>query len=779
MRLAEIPKRAAQRAQGESQQARQPAAGGVQPDVFSVAADAGGDTEHVGFRNPVAAVHGGIADNEKPICSFFVKSITMQDKTSVDLIEYNASARDGARWPRTDGREFAVANGGMHAGPAGAEGDGRALPEQGGDDFRGFGHDGRGFRMEKVVQAMNKTNIVFRIVRRAAVGAALVWAGGAQGARPTGESVVAAMTGQAQVRVLSGPVHEGKTDLKDLFEGAAMGEGAIVQTGKDGRLCLACSPGAIVCVAPDTKFEIRQLRHAADGLPQSEDDLIRRIHFKLFQGRLLVNAGEALPTMDVRIETPAGAVLSSGGIFAVAEDGQDAWHVWSEAGELTLVPNGGDPVALAAGAAARFAGTGAEDENLDANAALFQFELCAAFFGDLEPFVHRTREFDRAGLGQYLGLTEPIAAVDAGALVTDASPSIRPAVAGTLPARLPRPGAGEPGGRWEEPRIWQWYESIGPVKGVNYVPRTAVNSVEMWQADTFDADAIDEELGWAQDVGYTCIRVQLQFAVWQADPDGFLARVDRLLELAAKHGLRVVPVLFDDLNLAGQPPTLGEQPPPVPGEYNARWVPSPAAADVVDRARWPELERYVKAVLGQFKRDGRVLYWDLYNTAGNSGLGEATLPLLDQTFNWARAEETSQPLAVPAWRDFGSAMATRKLERSDLVTFHSFEGAAGIEARIQLLKRFHRPIICSDWLLRQAGADFEKVLPVFAANRVGWFNRGLVAGKTQLQIQQPQFRSAETPDLWQQNVLREDGKPYDEREIELIRGFRYLEISNQ
>jgi hypothetical protein len=125
-------------------------------------------------------------------------------------------------------------------------------------------------------------------------------------------------------------------------------------------------------------------------------------------------------------------------------------------------------------------------------------------------------------------------------------------------------------------------------------------------------------------------------------------------------------------------------------------------------------------------------------------------------------------------------MATRKLERSDLVTFHSFEGAAGIEARIQLLKRFHRPIICSDWLLRQAGADFEKVLPVFAAHRVGWFNRGLVAGKTQLQIQQPQFRSSAAPDLWQQNVLREeDGQPYDAREIELIRGFRFLELSNQ
>ena len=149
MRLTEIPKRAAPRAQGEAHQARQSAAGGIQPDRFSVAADAGGDAQHVLGRDPLAAVHGGVADNQNPICSFIVNRISMQDKTSVYLVEYNASTTDGAGRSGPDGHDFAVAYGGMHAGPAGTEGDRRALPEQRGDDFRGFGHDDGGGRMKR------------------------------------------------------------------------------------------------------------------------------------------------------------------------------------------------------------------------------------------------------------------------------------------------------------------------------------------------------------------------------------------------------------------------------------------------------------------------------------------------------------------------------------------------------------------------------------------------------------------------------------------------------
>ena len=405
---------------------------------------------------------------------------------------------------------------------------------------------------------------------------------------------------------------------------------------------------------------------------------------------------------------------------------------------------------------------------------LHQFELCNTFFEDLEPFIERERRFDRAGLESYLGSPAGLVAIDDGALVTDVSPTIRPEVA-VDSAPLPAGMSGEdPGGRWNEQRIWAWYEKLGTVKGVNYIPRTAVNSVEMWMESTFDPEVIDEELGWAREIGYNNIRVQLQYAVWQDDPDGFLARVGKLLEIGAKHGLRMVPVLFDDLNLADSAPQVGEQPAPIPGEYNARWVPSPGADMVKDRSQWPGLEKYVKDVLGRFKSDDRILYWDLYNTAGNSGLWEGSLPLLDQTFRWARAVKVSQPLAVAVWKDFGSAMSARKLERSDLITFQSFDNVESIEARLQLLQRYRRPIICSDWLMRQAGNDFEKVLPLFATQRVGWFNQGLVSGKTHKSIQDARYRVEKNPDVWQQDVLQKDGTPYSEREVELIQGFRFL-----
>jgi hypothetical protein len=629
---------------------------------------------------------------------------------------------------------------------------------------------------------MNNTSIVLRMERLILMAGVVGWllVLPVRAAMDTGEAIVAAMTGKATVRVFTGPVHEGRKEVRDLFEGAAVGENSRVMTGQDGRLCTVFSPGAIVCVAPQTEFTIQLLRHTADGLPQSEDDLVRRIHLDLHKGRIRVQAGVPTPSLDIRITTPVGAIEAQGGSFVVAQGDQGRWNVLSEAYELAVTPRNGSREELKAGEAAWIAADGADRgkmqlEDVAQNSELYQFELCNAFFGDLEPFIDPARQFDREGLGQYLGLGGPILVLDDGGLVTDVSPSVRLSAAATLPAVLPRPAEGGPGARWDEHRIWTWYDSLGTVKGVNYIPRTAVNSVEMWMKDTFDPDTIDEELGWAHDIGYTSIRVQLQYAVWTYDPEGFLDRVGQLLDIASKHGLRVVPVLFDDLNLAGQSPQIGEQPAPVPGEYNARWVPSPGPEMVKDRSQWPDLEKYVKDVIGEFKRDKRILYWDLYNTAGNSGLGEESLPLLDQTFNWARSVDPAQPLAVAAWKEFGSAMAASNLERSDLVTFQSFDSAESIEARLMLLQRYKRPIICSDWLMRQAGNDFEKVLPVFATYRVGWFNQGLVSGKTHKTVQEARYRIEKSPDVWQQDVLDKDGTPYDKTEVELIQGFRFLD----
>ena len=84
-------------------------------------------------------------------------------------------------------------------------------------------------------------------------------------------------------------------------------------------------------------------------------------------------------------------------------------------------------------------------------------------------------------------------------------------------------------------------------------------------------------------------------------------------------------------------------------------------------------------------------------------------------------------------------------------------------------------MICTAWLMRQRDNTFETILPVFAVHRVGWFNCGLVNGKTQTWIQQAQFRSDSDPDLWQHDVFRSDGEAYNQREVEQIKAFRFME----
>ena len=51
--------------------------------------------------------------------------------------------------------------------------------------------------------------------------------------------------------------------------------------------------------------------------------------------------------------------------------------------------------------------------------------------------------------------------------------------------------------RWSESKANAWYQDQPWLVGANYVPATAINQLEMWQAGTFDRQRIDKELRWA------------------------------------------------------------------------------------------------------------------------------------------------------------------------------------------------------------------------------------------------------------------------------------------
>ena len=49
---------------------------------------------------------------------------------------------------------------------------------------------------------------------------------------------------------------------------------------------------------------------------------------------------------------------------------------------------------------------------------------------------------------------------------------------------------------WTKKQANEWYAKQPWLVGCDFIPSTAINQLEMWQAATFDTATIDRELGW-------------------------------------------------------------------------------------------------------------------------------------------------------------------------------------------------------------------------------------------------------------------------------------------
>ncbi len=158
--------------------------------------------------------------------------------------------------------------------------------------------------------------------------------------------------------------------------------------------------------------------------------------------------------------------------------------------------------------------------------------------------------------------------------------------------------------RWSIEQAYQWWGQQPWYMGMNFIPSTAVNTLEMWQAETFDAATIDRELGYAQNLGFNIARVFLHYLVWQQDPKAFKTRLDQFLQIADSHKVKIMFVLFDDCwNPEGY---LGPQPAPIPGVHNSQWVQVPGQAEYTNTTLFPVFQQYVSDIIGKKKKVMRV-----------------------------------------------------------------------------------------------------------------------------------------------------------------------------
>lgn len=359
----------------------------------------------------------------------------------------------------------------------------------------------------------------------------------------------------------------------------------------------------------------------------------------------------------------------------------------------------------------------------------------------------------------------------------------------TLLAVAPMAHANE-GARWTPAEADAWYAKQEWLVGANYTTSNAINQLEMFQAETFDPEAIDRELRWAHEqFGMNTMRVYLHDLLWQQDPQGFIKRVDTFLSIAEKHGIRPMLVLFD--SCWDPDPVLGPQHRPIPGVHNSGWVQSPSRHMLVDPANDKHFRDYVEGVVGAFANDKRVLAWDLWNEPDNPGGGnymdrqlkgeqERIAELLPQIFDWARSKKPTQPLTSGVWigDDWspGAASLTSiqrtQLERSDVITFHNYEQPEAFVARIAQLRKYGRPLICTEWLARGAGSNVDTILPIARRENIGMINWGFVDGAIQTRFPWDSWQrpyTMEPPTMWFHDLLKADGTPYRAREAELFR----------
>ena len=366
------------------------------------------------------------------------------------------------------------------------------------------------------------------------------------------------------------------------------------------------------------------------------------------------------------------------------------------------------------------------------------------------------------------------------------------ALAGLTTMATPTKAVDDVPGRWSAARANAWYAAQPWRAGCNYITSTAVNPLEMFQPATFDLPTVDREMGYAQSLGFTTVRVFLHNLLWDQDPAGFLGRLDRFVAVADRHGVRVMFVLFDS---CWDPyPRLGPQRAPVPHRHNSGWVQAPGIEILRDPAKFDGLAPYVKGVVGHFAADPRVLAWDLFNEADNDNANsygkhgaqqdlppgqkaERALELMAKAYGWARSVNPAQPLTTCVWRgDFADPAKLPPIDRfdlanSDVISFHNYEGPAKLRAAVDGLRQYDRPLICTEYMARPVGSTFAAVMPVLKEQKVWAYNWGFVEGKSNTIYPWDSWQVTYTgePPEWFHDIFRPDGTPYRAAEVAVIR----------
>ena len=352
------------------------------------------------------------------------------------------------------------------------------------------------------------------------------------------------------------------------------------------------------------------------------------------------------------------------------------------------------------------------------------------------------------------------------------------------------------GTKWSKERIWDWYNQRPWIRGCNFISSDCANRVDQWQEYKFEErfETTERELALAAETGFNSIRIIPEFFVWEQEHDGFMKRFERYIEAAHKNGISCMVVLGNDC----MPPKeealkrrrLGEQKVDW-GYHGGRKVSQhgtskePGLSVLDDPESAEKYYEFVREIVTKYKDDERIIIWDVFNEPGQAKRKSMSLPHLKKFFEIIRDIDPIQPLTVGIWTtldDIRDLPEIEKygLENSDIVSFHNYDTYSKNIGKINQLKKLGRPIINTEWLARCMGNTVDEMFPLFFLEKIGCYNWGFVAGKTQtyeqwesmwdLYNKDPEHISWDF-DKWLHDLYRPSLHPYNPNEIKLIKRF--------
>lgn len=351
--------------------------------------------------------------------------------------------------------------------------------------------------------------------------------------------------------------------------------------------------------------------------------------------------------------------------------------------------------------------------------------------------------------------------------------------------------------RWSKEKIWQWYNARAWMRGCNYMSADCANRIDQWQELGFEErfKTTEEELKLMQQTGYNTVRLIIEYVVWKEEHDGFMERFERYISLCEKYGISCMIVLANDCmppkNELWAMPYVGEQHfdrgyhgGKKRSQHSIQSVPAPHFY-LDDPTTREDYFSMVREIVTKYKNDSRICIWDIYNEPGNANRGSLTLPNLMRLFEIVREISPIQPITSGVWRikpDESvplSEVEQYALKNSDIITYHFYGGYNDHIRIIKRLKKEGRPIINTEWLARIFNNDVFSLFPLFYLEKIGCYNWGFVAGK--YQTYEPWESIWQSYDKgghrdtdftkWFHDLYRPGHRPYDPKEIEVIKQF--------